>query len=186
MESVKSRREVTVAFVLCAAGAGLALWAVTQPWGTQLVERVAPLPAISKTVSGRDAAPIAAALALVGLAGALALLALKRIGRTVLGAFVALCGLGMVVDAISGLTGAVLRPTTTSMTVSVTPVWGVLAVVGGVLVLLGGLLVAVRARTWSAPKRYELPSTDHKVTAGVSSDAETWDAMDRGEDPTRS
>jgi uncharacterized membrane protein (TIGR02234 family) len=180
MESVKSRREVTVAFVLCAAGAGLALWAATQPWGTQLVERVAPLPVISKTVSGRDAA-----LALVGLAGALALLALKRIGRTVLGAFVALCGLGMVVDAISGLTGPALRPTTTSMTVSVTLIWGVLAVVGGVLVLLGGLLVAIRARTWSVPERYELPSADHKVTAGVSSDAETWDAMDRGEDPTR-
>ncbi len=174
-----------VAFVLCAAGAGLALWAVTQPWGTQLVERVAPLPAISKTVTGRDAAPIAAALALVGLAGALALLALKRIGRTILGAFVALCGLGMIVDAVSGLTGPALRPTTASMTVQVTPVWGVLAIVGGACVLLGGLLIAVRARTWSAPQRYELHPADRKVTAGVSTDAETWDAMDRGEDPTK-
>jgi hypothetical protein len=183
-EPERRNRGLAIAFVLCAAGAGLALWAVTQPWGVALVHRVTPLPPVSQTILGREAAPISTALALVALAGALALLALKRIGRTILGVLLALCGLGILIDAVAGLTGSALRPASSSATVTVAPMWAVLAIGGGVLVLVGGLWIALRAGTWTSSARYELPTAKPRVTAGVATDAETWDALDRGEDPT--
>ncbi|GAA1691799.1 Trp biosynthesis-associated membrane protein [Fodinicola feengrottensis] len=182
------RRTVGLAasFVLCAAGAGLALWATTQPWGTSLIHQVAPLPPVTKSIAGGAVAPISAALALVALAGTLALLALKRIGRTIVGAFLALCGLGILADAVAAVAGPDLRPTTASMSVTVTVWWVFLALLGGFLVLVSGVWVALYARRWTASQRYELGSDGKaRVAAGGSNDAETWDALDRGEDPTR-
>jgi hypothetical protein len=52
--------------------------------------------------------------------------------------------------------------------------------VGGILVGLGATAVIVRARHWPQPRsRYDAP-------AGVRTAAprDTWDALDRGEDPT--
>jgi hypothetical protein len=115
------------------------------------------VPAAPGTSSGTGAAT---ALALVALAGVGAAFLVGRWARTVLG--VVLLG----VAAATIATG--LSPTR----------WA--ALTGGVLIGLGALAVVVRARSWPQPRRrYETPT---RRPGGTPRD--TWDALDRGEDPT--
>lgn len=101
-----------------------------------------------------------AALALVALAGAGAVLLVRNRARLVLG--VALVGVAAALVAVG------LSPVR----------WH--AVLGAVPVALGGLLVVLRARRWPQPRgRYD---TRPSRTTGTPRD--TWDALDRGEDPT--
>ena len=114
-------------------------------------------PSAPGTPSGTGAAT---ALALVALAGVGAALLVRRWARTALGVVL----LGVAVATVS----AGLSPTR----------WA--ALVGGVLIGLGALAIAVRAHRWPQPRRrYETPT---RRPAGTPRD--TWDALDRGEDPT--
>jgi hypothetical protein len=115
------------------------------------------VPAAPGTSSGTGAAT---ALALVALAGAGAALLVGRWARTAIGVVL----LGVAVATV----GTGLSPTR----------WA--AVTGGVLVGLGALAIVVRARRWPQPRRrYETPT---RRPGGTPKD--TWDALDRGEDPT--
>jgi len=115
------------------------------------------VPVAPGTSSGTGAAT---ALGLVALAGVGAALLVRRWARTVLGVVL----LGVAAATIS----AGLTPTR----------WA--ALVGGVLMVLGALAIVVRARRWPQPRRrYEAPT---RTPSGTPRD--TWDALDRGEDPT--
>jgi hypothetical protein len=115
------------------------------------------VPAAPDTSSGTAAA---SALALVALAGAGAALLVGRWARTAIG--VVLLGVA-VATSLAGLS-----PTR----------WA--ALTGGVLIGLGALAVVVRAHRWPQPRRrYETPT---RRPGGTPRD--TWDALDRGEDPT--
>lgn len=100
------------------------------------------------------------ALALVALAGAGAALLVRTRGRLVLG--VALVGVAAAMVAVG-----------------VSPVrWS--ALIGAVPVAVGGLLVVVRARRWPQPRgRY-----DARPPLASGTPRDSWDALDRGEDPT--
>jgi hypothetical protein len=100
------------------------------------------------------------ALALVALAGAGAVLLVRNRARLVLGA------------VLVGVSAALL-------VVGVSPVrWN--AVLGAVPIALGGLLVLLRARRWPQPRgRY-----DARPPRSAGTPRDTWDALDRGEDPT--
>jgi hypothetical protein len=115
------------------------------------------VPGAPGTSAGTGAAT---ALALVALAGAGAALLVRRWARTVLG--VVLLGVAAATVA-SGLS-----PTR----------WA--ALVGGVLIGLGSLAFAVRAHRWPQPRRRYEPPTRRPA----STPRDTWDALDRGEDPT--
>ncbi|QGN47754.1 Trp biosynthesis protein [Micromonospora sp. WMMC415] len=178
------RRELTYAVLLCVAGAGLAAWAATRTWAVELTPRPAPLPPVRAGRTGADLLPWLPALALVALAGGGAVLATRGRLRRLLGGL--LTGLGVAVAAgggyglVAGFAGDVSRQ------------WPLLCLVGGVLTAAGGLLTALRARRWPAMgARYERrartvsaarpepgPVTGRRTT-------EAWDALDRGEDPTR-
>ena len=71
------RRALTYAVLLCVAGAGLALATATRTWAVEVTLRPAPLPAVRETSTGATLLPWLPALALVGLAGAGALLATR-------------------------------------------------------------------------------------------------------------
>jgi uncharacterized membrane protein (TIGR02234 family) len=136
-------------------------------------------------VSGHTVAGVVEAAALVALAGAVAVPATRGRGRLAAGILVALGGLAAVVGAIANRGDArhhVLHALPPGSAVSVDP-WWVLAVLGGLLLLASGLLLAVRGPGWSGlSSRYETPAA-RRVTAPAG-DAGTWDALDRGEDPT--
>jgi hypothetical protein len=101
-----------------------------------------------------------AALALVAVAGAGAAFLVRTWARV-------LIGLVLVVVA-AAMIGTGLAPIR----------WAQLA--GGSLIAIGGLAMVLRARRWPRPRsRYDAPA---RKAGGTPRD--TWDALDRGEDPT--
>jgi uncharacterized membrane protein (TIGR02234 family) len=185
------------ALLLDLVGAAAALLIATRHWQTITTPRPAPLRDDILELSGRtvDAAPTA--LALVALAGVVAVLATRRAVRRVVGGVLALAGAGLIWRAIASA-GAVSSERARSLvsehhtTVDVSAtvpqvathgVWPGLTVVAGVLVLASGLLIAWRGHQWQVMSaRYEAEPTQAADPAKTA--ATLWTKLDRGEDPT--
>ncbi len=193
------------AVLLALLGAVLALLSASRPW----VHAVVTDPVLGRTTvtaSGRQAAAVVPAVALVALAGGVALLLSRVIGRRVTGVLLVLAGAAAAAASVStvrspdagiaDLVGRALATVgSTDAQVSVTA-WPWVAVVGGALVVCAGTLAVVQARRWGTPRsRYESP-VDPAHSAGVEvrpappagpgdDPGATWDALTRGEDPTR-
>ena len=182
------RRELTVAVIAVAAGGGLALLAAARTWSTVTVLRAAPFGPLTADVDGRTLQPAVTGLAVVALAGVLALLATRGVVRQLVGAVLVLTAVGTIWRAALGLssvssahgrqlvassrTGATLG-NVQSVHVSMHPIWALLAVLGGVLVLVGGVVTAARGGRWRAmSSRYESPvgSADGRS----STDGRSW------------
>ncbi|MFC4108131.1 Trp biosynthesis-associated membrane protein [Micromonospora zhanjiangensis] len=203
---------LTYAVLLCLVGAGLALATASRTWSVEVTARPVPLPEVRVTRTGAALLPWLPALALVGLAGAGALLATRGLPRRLLGVLLALVGLGVTVGGGHGLTGLDRG--------SASALWPVGCAIGGVLLALGGALTAVRSRDWptmgaryqraGTPDPARPPLADPTARAADPSaraadptaraadpsapaadrrldnrrTVEAWDALDRGEDPT--
>jgi hypothetical protein len=184
--SRRARRELVVALLLGLAGAAVALYAAGRTWAVDLTPRPAPLPVLRTERTGGDLLPWLPALALVGLAGAGAVVATRGRTRRLVGALLVLVGLGV---AAGGAYAVVALPRG--------PVgWAapVLCLVGGLVAAAGGAVTAVRGQCWPGlGARYERPHRAHpgqpaqEPTGGRAAGRSTsaaWDALDRGEDPT--
>jgi LPXTG-motif cell wall-anchored protein len=177
------RRELTMAVLACALGAAVALLAASRTWAVEVSRRAAPLGPVRTPRTGSALEPWLTALALVALAGAGALLATKGRARLAVGVVLLLAGAGVLAGGIDGLAGVA----------HVQPVWPVLAMLGALLIGYGGAQAVRRGRGWPAMgSRYErpgvprTPAEDRPQHIGPSrSDVAMWDALDRGEDPTR-
>ncbi|WP_240742094.1 Trp biosynthesis-associated membrane protein [Micromonospora zingiberis] len=171
-----ARRELAYAVLLCLAGAGLALWAVTRTW---VVDAAGPS-ALDETGSGARLLPWMPALALVGLAGGGAVLATGGWLRRAIGALLTLLGLALAGGGGYGLVA--------DLGDQVSRHWPALTLVGGLLAATGGVLTAARGNRWPAMSaRYERRSRQPAEPAGPIRGAGTvdaWEALDRGEDPT--
>ena len=155
------RRELVLAVVACAAGAGLALFGATRTWVVETIARPAPLPPARIAHTGGDLLPWLPALAVVGLAGSGALVATRGAGRRAVAVLLLLVGLGLVAGGGYGI--------------SRSP-WALLCLGGGLAVAAAGVL-AWRGRNWPVMgARYE--------RSRHPSGGDMWDAIDRGEDPT--
>ncbi len=189
---MSARREVGVAVLLCLAGSALVLLAAGRPWAHALVHQP-PLPPVQVAPTGRALAPVLPALGLVGLAGVAALAATRRWGRIVAG--VLLLGIGGAVLAVTLRTGADLgtrvRPIAVQAAGSsgarpgaVTGTgWGAVSGVGSGLLAAAGLLVVGRGRRWATMSaRYDAPTAPRPRVEPATA---LWDALDRGDDPTR-
>jgi Tryptophan-associated transmembrane protein (Trp_oprn_chp) len=161
-------RQLPYAVVACLAGAGLALFAATRTWVVDVVNRPGPLPPIRTGRTGGDLLAWLPALAVVGLAGAGALLATRAAARRAIGVLLLLVGLGVAAGAGYAATAHD----------DVRPVWPVLCVVGGAVAAAVGVAAAARGQRWPAMGgRYERAAARPAATS-------VWDALDRGEDPT--
>ncbi len=130
-------------------------------------------------------------LAVLGLAGAVAVLAARGWLRVTVGILLLLAGVIITVagagfDAGEALGAERIDPAATARTA-----WPLLAACCGAGLILAGLLVAVRGRGWSGlSRRYETPSAPTEAArpplpeAGQPAERELWEALDRGEDPT--
>jgi Tryptophan-associated transmembrane protein (Trp_oprn_chp) len=183
------RRLLTYTVVLCVAGAGLALFAATRTWAVEVTPRPAPLPALRDARTGGDVVAWLPGLALVGLAGAGAVLATRGLARTAVGGALVLCGAGVLAGAVPHAGDGL---------------WPVLCALGGAALAAGGGLTAVRGRGWPAlGARYERRAPDvagsrvlrerageeerralRDRAPGSGGTVAAWDALDRGEDPT--
>jgi hypothetical protein len=161
----------TLAVVACAAGAGLALLAAGRTWAHVTVVRPAPLPPLYQAKTGIALLPWLSALGLVALAGAGALLATRGLVRAVVGVLLMLSGLGLAGGALARLVAGA------------SPGWPLLTALGGLVVAGSGVLAVARGRDWPGMgARYDRPA---HTSGAPRSEAQIWDALDRGEDPTR-
>mgnify|MGYP001076926871 CR=1 FL=1 len=190
------RLSLAVALPAGALGAAVALLATRQRWseGTATVAGGAfPL-----TARGSDVTGVPAALAIVGLAALVAVFAVRRSGRLLVAALLALCGAGTIAAALLGASDssaldekAAQAAGDTSATVDALShtAWPYVAAVGGALILLAGLLALTYGRHWPAMSgRYERDGAPkpRRRAAVVEPDRpeDIWKALDRGEDPT--
>ena len=175
-------RRLAYTVLLCAAGAGLAGYAVTRTW-SEIVTARPGLSSLRDTRTGADGEPWVLGLALVALAGAGALLATRGLARRLLGGLLVLVGLGVVAGAVAGRAGLDVGTAGGGATV-----WPVVCVLGGLLIVLGGLWAARSGHRWPAMgARYERRPAAQPADADVDQRVDTraaWDALDRGDDPT--
>lgn len=144
-------------------------------------------------LTGRDLVPLGAAMGWVGLAAIAGLLATRTWGRRVTGAAVLIAGgvagvTGVAfafTEVATGGAGAFVEAALSSRTDAVptsasVSAWWIVAIVSGLALMVCGLLALVEGPSWPRlGARYSRP------TAGAAaSAAATWDALDRGEDPT--
>lgn len=174
-----NRRELVLVLAILLAGAGMVLLAGGQPWSEVADPTVSVSPSITAPLEGQAVAPVARALGYVALAGVVALLATRRIGRTLVGVLLVFAGVGIGLASLFWtaeapvLTGDAAEPLDRTF-------WPWVSLAGGGLVLLAGIGAAVRGRRWSAMgSAYDSPAGRPERT---SDDA--WAALDRGEDPT--
>jgi hypothetical protein len=189
MSERSARRGLATSVLACVLGALLALLAVTRTWAVQVQTQSPPLPALQVGRTGTAAAPWLSALALVALAGAGALLATRGGLRSVVGVAVVLAGVGIAAGGVYGLVAVA----------GVRHLWPALCLPAGLVVAAGGALAVARGQRWPAMgARYERPGRVRGVPPSVEptedqvqrigpspSDVAMWDALDRGEDPSR-
>lgn len=198
------RAAYALALLMDALGAGAALLIALRPWQTIVTPRPAPLHDDVLHLSGRtvDAAPTA--LALVALAGVVAVFATRGTVRRIIGVVLALAGAGVVwrsLDAAGAVSAGRARAlvsahhravvvTGTRPRIDVAGSWPALSVVAGVVVLLAGALVAWQGHRWlTMSARYEPTAAreedeDTRERTRQRAAATLWSALDRGEDPT--
>ena len=189
----KATREKVAAALLAAAGAGIVLLSVGRGWAhgdvtTPITFRV--------TATGSQLTGVPYALGLAGLAGGLALFAVRRIGRYFVGAVLALAGAGTVyavADRLSRLDAALRTQAGVQGLGSDARFVDVdnnlvpyLTILGGVIICLAGVYTLARGRTWSGlGGRYEAPAARAELKpAGAVTSRDLWDAQGRGNDLT--
>jgi uncharacterized membrane protein (TIGR02234 family) len=183
------------ALVAQVVGAAAVLLIATREWQTITTVRAHPFADDVVGVSGRTVDGAVTALALVALAGVVAIIATKGIARRVIGGLVAASGVALVwriIIAIPAVDAARARDLVRAAHpqvagaphVTTHVVWGVLSLLGAVLVLVAGLLTAVRGGQWAGlSARYDRREIDPEQ-ARARADASLWTALERGDDPT--
>jgi uncharacterized membrane protein (TIGR02234 family) len=193
-------RERLAVLLLGVVGAGLALLTAGRTWLDVVVSD--PLVGNGRLFpDGRAVASVVPAAALVGLAGVVAAVTLRRVGRYVAGFLLVVAGATIGAASVSVLlhprnAAAETAGAATGRTGDVHAVagatataWPWIAVAAAVPLVLAGAVTLVRGRGWSGLSgRYDAPVATAAGAAGaapdVGIDPEAWDAVSRGEDPT--
>jgi uncharacterized membrane protein (TIGR02234 family) len=193
---VRERRELALAVAGCALAGGLALSVGGQTWATATVTRRPPLPPVTEELTGSTLAALVPACGLLLLAAAVAVVAVRGLGRRAVGLVAAVAGGALL---WSGVRRLVTEPGlgdlsdgtaagATGLDVAPTAAWPVVTAVAGLLAVAVGVLVVVRGPGWAGMgRRYErTPATVAPARSRTPEDRalDAWRALDRGEDPT--
>jgi uncharacterized membrane protein (TIGR02234 family) len=189
--SGSARRELVVALSVLVVGGVLCLVFAGRMWGEAVVDD--GLSTSTELVTGRDLLPLAPAVGILGLAAVVAIPATRRTGRRIVGVVLALAGLATAVatfrlalDLHAEVTDWVERSIAGGSVSEATANTGlaVLTGAGALLITAVGVAVAIRGPQWPGMgRRYEREPRPAETSRPESS-RETWDALDRGDDPT--
>jgi hypothetical protein len=165
---MRSRRGFVVVVVACALASAVVLFGASQTWSHVVTQRPAPFPPLVTKRTGASLEPWLPALAIVALAGAGALVALRGRLRT---------GLGVLLTALGGAIGGLAASPGNN------PLWPAICILSGLVIALAGIATVKWQASWPVMgARYERPSVQPERKPVTQ--AELWDALDRGEDPT--
>lgn len=196
-----SRRQFLLALLLEVLGAAGALLITTRTWQTVLAPRPRPLADDTLHLSGRTIDSSPTALALVALAGVVAVLATHGLARRLVGVVVLASGALLVWRSLDGLRAVTSTRALELLTdkhsgvgldsqpqVTVHTGWAWLSAACGLLTIAAGTLIALRGHRWSGMSaRYESPTGRRAPDAEQQrhrANASMWQALDRGDDPT--
>jgi uncharacterized membrane protein (TIGR02234 family) len=209
------RTVLVATLALDLVGAAGALLIALRSWQTITTPRSAPFHDDVLDVSGRTVDSAPTAFALVALAGVVAMLATRGTARRIVGVVLVLAGAGIAWRALASSAAVGVGRARTLVTqnhqtvdaLSVTPhvtthsVWPWLTVLCGLAVVVSGVLAAWSGHRWpSLSSRYERAGADDTdmtlAPDSASSDEDEqrerskaattlWNALDRGDDPTR-
>ncbi|GGO75336.1 Trp biosynthesis-associated membrane protein [Nonomuraea cavernae] len=184
------RRELWTWVLLTALGCVLVLFAASRAWVSDVRVVGAQAGGDVVTPTGGDLGPALTPVALAGLAGVVAALAAKGAGRAVIGALIAVCGLGAGLGtwlatgsatALGWLREHNILHGTGSLEWDTVALWPAVSGAGAALMVAGGVVAIVRGRRWAGMSdRYERAGE----RPPVADDRALWDALDRGDDPT--
>ncbi len=175
-------RSAVVAALGIAAGAVVVLVASSPTW-LRVTLRATHT---DVTLTGRSCAAAAVPLALVSAAGLIAVALVRNWARRVLSVLIAAAGAGALIATIR----VIVDPTHVARGSSKVRSAGAfasahlafppyLAVVGGLMIVAGAIVGVLYAGSWPGPTpRYE------RAAARAARPVDTWEALDRGEDPT--
>ncbi|GAA2516985.1 hypothetical protein GCM10010201_12190 [Pilimelia columellifera subsp. columellifera] len=160
----------------CVGAAGLLLFAATGGWRQVTVGRSVEFPDPTEWRTGEQLLPWLPAVAWAAMAAAGAVLAVRGLARVVVGLGIAVAGAVSVIGAVAVWSdGARI-------------VWVAATVVAGATLVAAGVVTARHGRHWpTLGARYQRSpagapgARDGRAAEGP---AETWAALDRGEDPT--
>lgn len=192
MKKLTSARYLALLGVL---GALLGFWSATRTWITVDVQSTSvQIPQV--VIDGADAAASVTAVAVVVLAGSLALLIAGKISRYIIAALSLLAGAASVAAGVSTLSDpqAVAATTVSEATglaqnagdYLVTP-WPWIAIIGGVVMALQALLIFVFASRWpTKASKYDREAAKKAPAANDESSRNiaSWEQLSAGEDPT--
>lgn len=175
-----SGRSYLVTSVVLIAAAALAIWALGQVWVSAQV-RDSDLPVQMVDVTGSSLYPASLAAAWVTLAAVAAIVATRGRLRSAVAIVVMVCAAGIGMAAIAFPLSSHIElisgnyQTNQDVSVSVTSYW-VFVAVAAVLVAGCAISALMFGSAWRS-----LSARQSGATARKNS---TWDALDRGEDPT--
>lgn len=188
------RRELVLATLLGAVGAGLVTGLAGRAWAT-VAERATGVETLSQHLTGRSLSGVVASLGWAGLAGIAALLATRGWTRVVIGALLTVFGVVIAIISptvvhrahvlsVAADKSNLARLGAGDVTVH-TNAWWVLSLTGGALLAAAGLLTVIRGRHWPGmSSRYDRPGA--APPPKEDDPASLWKALDRGDDPTNS
>ncbi len=189
---MSGRRGLVVSLLLIGLAAAALLMVGSRTWWTVTV--TAPgAPTTAVAVTGRHAASAATGLGLLGLAAVAGVLATRGLWRRLVGAVVALAGLGAIWSVSVGAGERGWRADVTRSTsdgvhlVATRSAWPWTALAAAVVMAAGGLVVVAFGHRWPGwSGRYEAGAAPRPAADSQAAPHELWDALDRGEDPTAS
>jgi uncharacterized membrane protein (TIGR02234 family) len=187
-----------LAAALTAAGGGMILLSDSRPWAEGTI--TSPIQ-ISVSAPGSSLTSLPYALGLTGLAGAVALFAVRRFGRHFVGVALLAAGVGTVVAVVQKIssidTATLARSANQAMGVdgyqitgASATAWPFITIAGGVFIAAGAVVILARGRIWTGlSSRYERdpdaqPAAASPVPGTPTTNRELWDALNRGTDPT--
>ncbi len=182
---MSSRSEYATVLAILAAAALVGYLAAGAAWATAWLEDLART---AESATGRDLFPAAGVIPLLALGGLVGIVATRGLARTIVGGFLVAAGALSAIwiigsDALTEWRNEPVR----AAGITETHAWPIAAtMLAAAAVVAVGVWTMLHGSRWpTMGSRYERAArTDGRTGSSPTTPQATWDAIDRGDDPT--